>query len=158
NALAVPDIDRSMRDPRTLEDLIDAVEYYGVYVAGMTGNIDLTTDAGISAARTLVNQRNQEARNTARRGRGGPWAAAVEGKNDGGPLRPFGWRKDRMSVSKREKNHIRRELPRIAAGVKSLTLAREWNERGIPTVTGVQWRAATIEKMYLRPRMCGLVI
>src|SRR5262249_2084339 len=52
NALAVPDIDRSMRDPRTLEDLIDAVEYYGVYVASMTGNIDLTTDAGISAART----------------------------------------------------------------------------------------------------------
>ena len=60
NALAVPDIDRAMRDPRTLEDLIDVVELYGVYVASVTGNIDLTTDAGISAARNLVNQRNQE--------------------------------------------------------------------------------------------------
>jgi site-specific DNA recombinase len=58
NALMVPDIDRAMRDPRTLEDLIDVVEYYGVYVASLTGNIDLTTDAGISAARSLVNQRN----------------------------------------------------------------------------------------------------
>jgi site-specific DNA recombinase len=27
NALMVPDIDRAMRDPRTLEDLIDVVEY-----------------------------------------------------------------------------------------------------------------------------------
>jgi len=36
NALMVPDIDRAMRDPRTLEDLIDVVEYYGVYVASLT--------------------------------------------------------------------------------------------------------------------------
>jgi site-specific DNA recombinase len=57
-----------MRDPRTLEDLIDAVELYGVYVASLTGNIDLTTEAGISAARSLVNQRNQESRNTSRLG------------------------------------------------------------------------------------------
>src|SRR5262249_9240525 len=65
--------------------------------------------------------------------------------------------KDRISVSKREKTHILRELPRIIAGVKPLTLAREWNKRGIPTVTGVPWRAPTIRYMYLRPRMCGLV-
>jgi DNA invertase Pin-like site-specific DNA recombinase len=71
NALAVSDIDRAMRDPRTLEDLIDVVEYYGVYVASRTGNIDLATDAGISAARSLVNQRNQAA--TRRAGRQEPW-------------------------------------------------------------------------------------
>jgi hypothetical protein len=50
NPLMAPDIDRATRDPRTLEDLIDAVELYGLYVASLTGNIDLTTDAGISAA------------------------------------------------------------------------------------------------------------
>ena len=158
NALAVPDIDRSMRDPRTLEDLIDAVEYYGLYVASLTGNIDLTTDAGISAARSLVNQRNQESRNTARRVVDGQRHAALEGKNHGGPLRSFGWRKDRLTLNKREAKHLRRELPRIEAGVKPLTLAREWNKRGIPTVAGVgEWRAATIQNMYLRPRICGLV-
>ena len=31
NALMMPDIDRATRDPRTLEDLIDAVELYGPY-------------------------------------------------------------------------------------------------------------------------------
>src|SRR5581483_6463595 len=47
NALALPNIDRGMRDPRDLEDLIDLVEHYGVLVVGITGFLDLTTDAGI---------------------------------------------------------------------------------------------------------------
>ena len=136
NALMVPDIDRATRDPRTLEDLIDAVELYGLYVASLTGNIDLTTDAGISAARGLVNQRNQESRNTSRRVIDGQRHAAMKGGNHGGKNRPFGWRKDRIHLSKREAEHIRREIPRILAGVRPITLAREWNERGIPTVNG----------------------
>jgi len=158
NALMVPDIDRAMRDPRTLEDLIDAVELYGVYVASLTGNIDLTTDAGISAARSLVNQRNQESRNTSRRVIDGQRHAAMKGGHHGGPKRPFGWRKDRIRLNKREAGHIRRELPRILAGVSALTLAREWNERGIPTVIGGPWRGTSIRRMYLNPRVCGLVV
>ena len=158
NALMVPDIDRAMRDPRTLEDLIDAVEYYGVYVASLTGNIDLTTDAGISAARSLVNQRNQESRNTSRRVIDGQRHAAMKGGNHGGRYRPFGWRKDRIRVNKREAAHIRREIPRILAGVSALTLSREWNERGIPTSTSVQWRSTTIRRMYLSPRIAGWVV
>ena len=43
------------------------------------------------------------------------------------------------------------------AGVGALTLAREWNARGVPTVTGVEWRQGTIRNMFLRPRICGLV-
>src|ERR1700758_1324739 len=93
NALMVPDIDRATRDPRTLEDLIDAVELYGLYVASLTGNIDLTSDAGISAARGLVNQRNQESRNNSRRVIDGQRHAAMKGGNHGGKNRPFGWRK-----------------------------------------------------------------
>jgi site-specific DNA recombinase len=157
NALMVPDIDRAMRDPRTLEDLIDVVEYYGVYVASLTGNIDLTTDAGISAARSLINQRNQESRNTSRRVIDGQRHAAMKGGIHGGSRRPFGWRKDCIRVNKREAAHIRREISRILAGVSSMTLAREWNERGIPTVTGAQWLGTTIRKMYLAPRIAGFV-
>ncbi|WP_236789383.1 recombinase family protein [Amycolatopsis sp. GM8] len=152
------DIDRATRDPRILEDLIDAVELYGVYVVSMTGNIDLSSDAGISAARNLVNQRNAESRNTSRRVIDGKRRAARAGKNHDGPNRAFGWRKDRLTLNKRESAHIRKAVPRILAGVSPLTVAREWNERGIPTVTGVQWRSATIRNMFLRPRMCGMVV
>ncbi len=158
NALMVPDIDRATRDPRTLEDLIDAVELYGLYVASLTGNIDLTTDAGISAARGLVNQRNQESRNTSRRVIDGQRHAAMKGGNHGGKNRPYGWRKDRIHLSMREAEHIRREIPRILAGVRPITLAREWNERGIPTVNRSQWHSMTIRNMFTGPRIAGYVV
>jgi site-specific DNA recombinase len=158
NALLATDLDRAMRDPRTLEDLIDVVEYYGVHVASLTGNLDLTTDAGISSARSLVNQRNQESRNTSRRVADGHRRSAMEGGRHGTRHRPFGWRKDRIHLHKREAAHIRRELPRILAGVSALTLAREWEKRGIPTVTGAPWRVSSIEKIFLNPRICGQVV
>ena len=160
NALMVTDIDRAMRDPRTLEDLIDVVEYYGVYVASLTGNLDLTTDSGISSARSLVNQRNQESRNTSRRVINGQRHAAMKGGNHGGRLRPFGWRKDREHVNKREAAHIRRELPRILAGVSPLTLASSGmgNAQDTDRDWCSEWRAGTIRNMFLSPRICGLVV
>ncbi|WP_410614036.1 recombinase family protein [Amycolatopsis sp. lyj-109] len=158
NALASADIDRATRDPRILEDLIDAVELYGIYVVSMTGNIDLTTDEGIDSARRLVSQRNSESRNTSRRVTDGKRRAAQAGKLHGGPNRPFGWRKDRIAVNKREAKHILAAVPRIIAGLSPLTLAREWNDRKIPTVTGAEWRAATVRNMFTRPRMCGMVV
>jgi hypothetical protein len=86
-ALALPNIDRGMRDPRDLEDLIDLVEQYGVYVVGMTGSIDLTTDEGISSARREVDQRNRESRNISagwRRGTGARrWRGAITGAPTG---------------------------------------------------------------------------
>jgi DNA invertase Pin-like site-specific DNA recombinase len=158
NALAVVDIDRATRDPRILEDLIDVVELYGVYVVSMTGNIDLSTDAGVSAARTLVNQRNAESRNTSRRVIDGKRRAAHAGKKHGGPNRSFGWRKDRLSLNKRESAHIRQAVPRIKGGLSPLTLAREWNDRKIPTVTGAPWRSGTVRNIFINPRMCGMVV
>jgi site-specific DNA recombinase len=92
------------------------VELYAFYVASLTGNIDLTTDAGISAARGLVNQRNQESCNTSRRVIDGQRHAAMKGGNHGGYRRPYGWRKDRIHISKREAVNIRREIPGILAG------------------------------------------
>ncbi|GAA3846994.1 recombinase family protein [Saccharothrix violaceirubra] len=155
NALALPNIDRGMRDPRDLEDLIDLVEQYGVYVVGMTGTIDLTTDEGISSARREVDQRNRESRNTSRRMADGNRKAAMAGKQHGGANRPFGWRKDRTTISKREAAHILREIPRLLGGVHPRTIAIEWGERGIPTIAGGKWRMMTIRQIFTNPRLCG---
>lgn len=158
NALATVDLDRATRDPRILEDLIDVVEYYGAYVVSMTGNINLSTDDGISRARDIVRQRNDESRNTSRRVGIGKRNAAYEGKNHGGPHRPYGWRKDRIRLHKRESDLLKETYGRIIAGISPLSLANEWNERKIRTVTGVLWRAATIRNMFLRPRIAGWVV
>src|SRR5262249_56704244 len=133
-------INRGMRNPGDLEALIDRWKQYGVYVAGMTGSIDLTTDEGISSARREVDQRNRESRNISRRMAAGNRRAALAGRHHGGSNRPFGWRKDRVTVNKREAKHILREIPRLLAGVRPRSIAIEWNERGIPTINGAQWR------------------
>ena len=153
----VPDIDRAMRDPRTLEDLIDVVEYYGVYVASLTGNIDLTTDSGIRprAAWSISATRN--------RGTHRGVLSTVSGMQrckavTRWPAAAVRVAKGSIRLNKREAAHIRRELPRILAGVSPLTLAKEWTARGIPTVTGAPWRAATIQNIYLRPRIYGMVV
>jgi len=58
----------------------------------------------------------------------------------------------------RKTHPIRQEIPRILAGVRPITLAREWNERRIPTVNGSQWHAATIKNIFTGPRIAGYVI
>ena len=108
--------------------------------------------------RTSEYLRNQESRNTSRRVIDGQRHAAMKGGNHGGKNRPYGWRKDRIHLSKREAEHIRREIPRVLAGVRPITLAREWNERGIPTVTGSPWQAATIKNIFTGPRIAGYVV
>ena len=67
--------------------------------------------------------------------------------------------KDRIRLNKREAAHIRREVPRILAGVRPLTLAREWNDRGIPT----SWREHSgglrrSENIFTNPRIAGYVV
>ena len=44
------------------------------------------------------------------------------------------------------------------AGVRPITLAREWDQRGIPTVTGSQWQAAMIKNIFTGPRIAGYLV
>ena len=48
-------------------------------------------------------------------------------------------------------------VPRILPGESWLTLAQEWNDKNIRTVTGAQWRIATVKRISLLPRVAGLV-
>lgn len=155
NCLAIPNIDRGMRDPRDLEDLIDLVEHYGVYIVGLTGSVDLTTDDGITSARTSVAQRNSESRNTSRRVSQGKFESAMKGKNSGGPTRPFGWRTDRIRANKREEKHIKEAVPRLLGDLSLESLRKEWTKRGIKTVTGVDWTVQTLRQIFTNPRLCG---
>ena len=82
----------------------------------------------------------------------------MKGGNHGEKNRPSGWRNDRIHLNKRETDHIRREIARIPAGVRPITLAPEWNHRVIPTVAGSQWQAATIKNIFTGPRIAGYVV
>ena len=155
NALALPNIDRGMRDPRDLEDLIDLVEHYGVLVVGMTGFLDLTSDAGIAMARNEVNQRNLESRNLSRRLSAGKRHSALKGRNFGGPNRPFGWKADKVTIEPNEAALIRDAFKKVVAGVRLRTITKDWNEQNVTTVTGKAWTTTTLRQILTNPRLCG---
>jgi DNA invertase Pin-like site-specific DNA recombinase len=151
NALALPNIDRGMRDPRDLEDLIDLVEHYGIIVVGMTGFLDLTSDAGIAMARNEVNQRNLESRNISRRISAGKRHAALKGRNFGGPNRPFGWKSDKVTIDLVESELIRGAFKRAVAGVRLRSIVKDWNGQGVSTVTGKMWTVIILRQILTNP-------
>lgn len=61
------DLDRAVRDPRDLEDLIDIAEHFGVPVETESGSLKLSNDAEITMARVMVAVANKESRDKARR-------------------------------------------------------------------------------------------
>ncbi|WP_042370296.1 recombinase family protein [Streptacidiphilus neutrinimicus] len=156
NALMVVNIDRGMRDPRDLEDLIDLVERHGVYVTALTGFLDLSTDAGIAMARNEVNQRNIESRNISRRISNGKRKAALKGRNSGGAYRPFGWNADKETLNLAEVEHLKKARLSLLSGKLPRTIVREWTERGVPTVTGAPWTVRSFEQIMTNPRLYGI--
>ena len=54
DAVIAYDLDRAVRDPRDLEDLIDAKVLAGFGVRSVTGSLRLENDADIAMARVLV--------------------------------------------------------------------------------------------------------
>src|SRR5690625_4750596 len=85
------DLDRAVRDPRDLEDLIDAKVLGGFAVRSVTGSLRLDTDSDVAMARVLVAMANKSSADTARRVVRAAKQQAVEGAWHGGRV-PFGYR------------------------------------------------------------------
>src|SRR6266540_4650226 len=91
------DLDRTVRDPRDLEDMIDVVEQRKVPVDSVTGSLRLDSDADITMARVMVAVANKESRDKARRVAAARQRQAVAGEYGGG-RRPFGFDEDGLTV------------------------------------------------------------
>jgi DNA invertase Pin-like site-specific DNA recombinase/cell wall assembly regulator SMI1 len=67
DAMIAYDLDRAVRDPRDLEDLIDTKVLTGFQVKSTTGSLRLENHADIAMARVLVAMANKSSADTARR-------------------------------------------------------------------------------------------
>lgn len=79
------DLDRAVRGPRDLEDLIDAKVLAGLGVRSVTGSLRLDTDSDVAMARVLVAMANKSSADTARRVARAAKQQAIEGAWHGGP-------------------------------------------------------------------------
>src|SRR5215468_4650236 len=92
-AVLAVDLDRTVRDPRDLEDLIDIVQETGANARSVSGSLRFTdggTDAEVTLARVMVTMANKASRDTARRVSAARLRQAINGEYGGG-RRPYGF-------------------------------------------------------------------
>jgi site-specific DNA recombinase len=159
DGLIAYDLDRAVRDPRDLEDLIDVVESRvpRIPVESVTGSLRLANDAEVTMARVMVAVANKSSRDTARRVSRARQRQAEEGQWGGGK-RPFGFEPDGVTVNPVEAAEIRRAADAILAGVSLRQVTASLRERKVPTVKGAKWSTVTVRDMLLRPRNAALMV
>jgi site-specific DNA recombinase len=175
DGLIAIDLDRTARDPRDLEDLIDVVERRRprIPVESVTGSLRLANDADVTMARVMVAIANKSSRDTARRLKATQETLAEAGLPSGG-RRPYGYQgsiKDErgkilnsgaiyVAVVEHEAEVIRWMADRILDEDDSWSLsriARDLTARRIPTPSGGEiWSERSISSILTGPRVAGL--
>jgi site-specific DNA recombinase len=156
DGLIAYDLDRVARQPRDLEDLIDAVEARKLPTAVVTGDIDLGTDNGVFVARLMVNVGNKSSRDTGRRVARAAQQRAEQGRPHKSATRPFGYTAD-YKIIEHEAEIIRSAYNRVIAGESLASILKEWKQ--LPTVVpGKSWHRQTLKKILQAPRNAGLNI
>lgn len=152
------DLDRTVRDPRDLEDMIDVVEQHRVPVDSVTGSLRLGTDADITMARVMVAVANKESRDKARRVAAARQRQAMAGEYGGG-RRPFGFDDDGITMRPDEAAVIKDCTIRCVQGASLRSLANDLRDKAdVATVTGAKWTAETLRDILLRPRNAGRIV
>lgn len=147
DGMVAVDLDRTCRDPRDLEDLIDLVESRSprLPVESVTGSLRLATDADVTMARVQVAIANKSSRDTARRVARARLRTAMAGGHGGGP-RPYGFEADGLTVRGDEADQLRAAADAFLTGASLRSLAVELGKT-----------TATLRYLLSRPRTAGLV-
>jgi DNA invertase Pin-like site-specific DNA recombinase len=169
DGVIVWDLDRLHRQPKELEEFIDLADRFGLELANVGGEVDLSTPQDRLTARIKGAVAKHEAEQMGRRVRRKHRELAEAGKNSGGGRRPYGFCHDRVTLHTRpfctlgsretingEVEVIRELARRVLAGDPLGVLERDLNQRGVHTSTGSTWQKRTIVQVLTQPRTAGL--
>lgn len=157
DALVCWDLDRLTRQPRQLEDWIDAAEGRGLALVTTNGEADLTTDGGrmyarikLAVARAEVDRKSARQKRAelqrAQSGRAPVKGHRLTGYAHGGAIIPT------------EADVVRRVFKLFLAGESIRGIARGLEEAGEPTRSGRPWNPATVKTILTNPRYAGRVV
>lgn len=149
--------DRLHRSPKELEAFIDLLEAKNVAVATVQGgHYDLTTASGRMTARIVGAVSRHESEHKAERHSAKALEIAREGRPSGGGSRPFGFEDDGITHRPDEAEAVRMATKRLLAGESIRSVLVDWNQAGVLTPTGKEWRPANFRRTFQRPRVAGL--
>lgn len=153
SALICWDLDRLTRQPRQLEDWIDAAEQSGLKLVTANGEADLTTDGGRMYARIKAAvARGEVERKGARQARA-QRQRAEKGKPPAG-VRLTGYT-IKGELIPDEAATIREVFARFAAGDSLRSIARWLEDSGVPTRRGGRWNPSTVNGILTNARYAG---
>ncbi|HEV7980591.1 recombinase family protein [Amycolatopsis sp.] len=156
DALVCWDLDRLTRQPRQLEDWIDAAQERGLLLVTANGEADLSTDGGRMFARIKATVARGEIERKAARQR----AAALQRAERGKP--PLGVRLTGYSPAgeliEDEAAIVRQLFDRFAAGDSLRALAMWLTEAKVATRHGRPWNPSSVRTILTNPRYAGHAI
>jgi site-specific DNA recombinase len=171
DGLIAEDLDRVVRDPRDLEDLLDACaptdhRPNGASARSPSGSLTITNggnDGEKFMARVMVAQANKSSADTSRRVKNSrnTW----HGRSYFGGLRPYGYTVAQdteqygrtLIIVDDEADILRTATDDILNKDISLhAIVRNLNERGIPTVMGGKWTTTKLRQVLVKPAIAGL--
>lgn len=153
----VYDVDRLLRQPRQLEDLIDLCEQRNGSFAlhNVNGELDLVTSSGRFVARILVGKAAMESDDLSRRLRRAFDQKAAEGRPHG--AQAFGYEPDGMTIREPEATLLRQAADDVLAGTSLNEIARRWNRMGVRTAqSGREWHGNVVKVVLTNQRQAGL--
>jgi site-specific DNA recombinase len=152
------DLDRLTRQPRQLEDWIDAAEESGLRVITANGEADLHTDAGQMFASMKVRMAKAEVRRASARIKRNVRARQEQGKWHGGAI-PYGYMQTEkgktLEPNPAEVEVIQEAVKRVLAGDTMYGVTAEFNRQGRTTRTGKGWRQSNLRPILLNRTMLG---
>lgn len=156
DALVVWDLDRLTRQPRQLEDWIEAAEGRGLALVTTNGEADLTTDGGRMYARIKLAVARAEIERKSARHRRALKQHAEAGRIPHGP-RLFGYTAE-GNIEPTESVIVADIFERFYAGESLRSVTRLLQEKGVPTRSGRPWSTRTVRDMLTNPRYGGWVV
>jgi DNA invertase Pin-like site-specific DNA recombinase len=149
--------DRLTRTVRDYLPLAALGDVHGVKVCTVSGDIDMTTDAGQAFAGVATVFANLEVKRKAKRQMAANRQRAEAGEPHPGGPRAFGYEPGGMTLRQAEAEHVRAAYRSLLEGVTILGIARDLNDAGQTTARGGNpWTSAGVRQLLANPRNAGL--
>lgn len=155
-ALVCYELDRLTRQPRQLEDWIDAAEERGLVLVTANGEADLATDSGRLFARIKASVARAEIERKGARQKRANLQRTQQGKPAPGRRR-YGYEVDGVTPREGEAEVVRAMFGHIADGGSIRAIARKLETDGVDPAPGKSWSTGRVRYILLNPAYGGEV-
>lgn len=149
---------RLTRRMAELEILVELSEAHGIrFITEKSGQYDLSTAGGLTVARILAAVDAGESKTISERQKSTYRHNALQGLPKPHKQRPFGWKKDAVTIEPEEAALIRKGVEDLIKGKSLMSIGRQWEAAGVLTAAGkAEWSWQTLNRVLVGYRTAGI--